>query len=228
MKSWDDAISRCVANGGRILDDAGYLWEYGRFPSARVLGILAQEEFAKAYLLKLVDEGAIPLCDEVLRACRDHSCKHLIALVMIHLFTPIEDMLSRNKRAREACGDGALPPHVADALNIFCHEKLRRWRSKNWFWAENPSYDQTAKNIGEGSLDRVKQNALYVGIGRNGVTSTPHCTAAEAHETLETAKMLKEVVEGGGAFAFIENEHITTALRAMLHELKDQRGINEE
>ena len=224
MKSWTDAISACVANGDRILDDAGYLEEYGRFPSARVLGILAQEEFAKAYLLKLVDEGAIPLCDEVLRACRDHSCKHLIALVMLHLFTPIADWISRDERVREVATDDVLPAHVADALNIFCHEKLRRWRSKNWIWAENPSYDQTAENIGGGSLDRVKQNALYVGVGRHGITSTPRCTAAEAREAIETAKMLKEVAEGNDVFAFTEKDYITTALRAMLHELTDQKG----
>lgn len=224
MKSWTEAVSTCVANGDRILDDAGYLEEYGRFPSARVLGILAQEEFAKAYLLKLVDEGVVPLCDEVVRACRDHSCKHLIALIMVYLFTPVEDWLSRNKRVREAGTDVVLPAHVADALNFFCNEKLLRWRSKNWGWAEDPSYDQTAKNIGKGSLDQVKQNALYVGISRNGVTSTPHCTAAEAREGIETAKMLKEVAEGNDVFAFAEKDYIGTGLRAMLHELKDREG----
>ena len=224
MKNWTDAISACVANGERILYDAGYLEEYGRFPSAVVLGILAQEEFAKAYLLRLVDEGAIPLCNEVLRACRDHCCKHLIALIMIHLFTPIEDMVSREKSLRGAGIDAGLPAHVADALNIFCHEKLRKWHSKNWVWVENPSYDQKAENIGSGSLDRVKQNALYVGIGANGVSSTPHCTAAEAREAIETAKMLKEIAEGSDVFAFTEKDRVTTALRAMLRELKNQNG----
>ena len=57
MKIWTEAISACVANGDRILYDAECLEDYERFPSVRVLGILAQEEFAKAYLLKLVDEG---------------------------------------------------------------------------------------------------------------------------------------------------------------------------
>ena len=101
---------------------------------------------------------------------------------------------------------------------------LRKWRSKNWFWAENPSYDQTAENIGNGSLDRVKQNALYVGIGRHGVTSVPHSTSAEALEAIETAKMLKEVAEGNDVFAFAERDYITTALRTMLYELKDKKG----
>ena len=224
MKIWAEAISACVANGDRILYDAECLEDYERFPSVRVLGILAQEEFAKAYLLKLVDEGVVPLCDEVLRACRDHSCKHLIALVMVHLFTPIENIFSGSKRLREARTDAVLPAPIADALNIFCHEKLRRWRSKNWCWAEDPSYDKTANGIGNGSVDRMKQNALYVGIGRHGVTSTPQCTPAEAREAIQTAKMLKEVVKGNDAFAFTEKEHITTTLRAILHELQEQKG----
>lgn len=221
MKNWSEAISACIKNGTRIREDAGYLEEYGRFPSARVLAILAQEEFAKAYLIKLVDEGAIPFCGEVLRACRDHSCKHLIALIMTHLFTPVEDIISRQNRAMTALKVGNsqdLPAHVADALNIFCHEKLRRWRSKNWFWAEDPCYDQIAENIGNGSLDRVKQNALYVGIGRGGVSSTPNSTEAEARESIETAKMLKEVAEGNDVLAFTEKECVTDALKSMLHE----------
>jgi AbiV family abortive infection protein len=224
MKRWTEAISACVANADRILDDAKYLEEWGRFPSARALGILAQEEFAKAYLLKLVDEAAIPMCDEVLRACRDHTCKHLIGLVMAHLFTPIEEWPSRDAQVRDRRADLVLPAHVADALNIFCHEKLRRWRSQNWGWVEEPSYDQKAKKIADGSLDRVKQNALYVGVGRDGLTSTPHCTPPEAREAIETAEMLKDVAKGYDVFAFTEKAVVTTGLRAILHELRTDKG----
>ncbi len=219
MKSWAKAVSECRTNADRILDDAKYLEEFGRFPSARALAILAQEEFAKAYLLRLVDENVVPICDEVLRACRDHSCKHLIGLVMAHMFTPVEEWISRDKRVRDSGSDFVLPPHVADALNIFCHEKLRRWRWKNnrgSFY--EPSYDQKAKNIADGGLDKVKQNALYVGIGRNGVTSTPCCSELEAREAIETAEMLKEVVRGNDGIACIEKHAITEGLKAMLGE----------
>src|SRR5258705_1103689 len=92
--NWTTAISACIENGRRLLYDA----EGVSSPSALALAILAQEEFAKAYLLKLVNEGVIPLCDEVLRACRDHRCKHLIGLVMAHLYTAPDDWLSRISR----------------------------------------------------------------------------------------------------------------------------------
>ena len=224
MKPWTEAISACVANADRILDDAKYLEELERFPSARALGILAQEEFAKAYLLKFVDEGAIPMCDEVLRACRDHTCKHLIGLVMAHLFTPSEEWSSRDKQVRESRPDLVLPAHVADALNIFCHEKLLRWHWPNRGWFEEPSYDQKAKKIAGGSLDRVKQNAFYVGVGRDGVTSTPRCTPPEAREAIETAEMLRDVAHGADVFAFTEKHVVTTGLSTILHELRTDKG----
>jgi AbiV family abortive infection protein len=223
-KLWTEAISACVANGDRILDDAKSLDEFSRFPSALALAILAQEEFAKAYLLKLVNEGAIPLCDEVLRACRDHSCKHLIGLVMAHLFTPMEDWLSRSKRHDSA--EALLPAHVADALNIFCYEKLRKWRSertKRWLLLDY-SYDKTAERTASGSLDRVKQNAVYVGIGPNGITSTPRCTPEEARKAIETAEMLKEVARGGDIWAWTDKVTVEEGLKAMLGEFRSADG----
>ena len=214
----------CVSNGQRILDDAGYLEEYGRMPSARALAILAQEEFAKAYLLRLVDEDVVPYCDEVMRACRDHSCKHLIGLVMLHLFTPDEELIERGKHARESLDAVLLPKHVSDALNIFCHEKLHRWRSKNWFWVDNMEYDRIAKRIGDGSLDRTKQDSLYVGIGNHCVTNIPRCSPEDARSAIQTAKVLKEVANGNDAFAFSEKEHIKAVLKLMLNELGKQTG----
>ena len=219
------AISECIKNGSRILEDADRLAEFGRYPTARALAILAQEEFAKAYLLRLVEEGAIPWCDEVHRACKDHVCKHLISVVMLHLFTPYEDdILSRDRSVREAKGDFVLPAKVADALNIFCHEKLITWRSPNWRWADPVKYDRLAKQIGAGKVDKVKQEALYVGIGKNlNVTSTPRCSEAEATEALETAGKLQDVAQCGDVWAFTEKKHIKAGLKEMLRELSEEK-----
>ena len=59
--------------------------DWDRFGTAFALAILAEEEFSKAFLLYLVQDGAIPWTAEVRRAIRNHECKHLLTLLMDHL-----------------------------------------------------------------------------------------------------------------------------------------------
>lgn len=54
------SILAALENGDRLVDDAKSLLDWERFPTAYALAILAQEEYAKALLLSLVDAGAIP------------------------------------------------------------------------------------------------------------------------------------------------------------------------
>jgi AbiV family abortive infection protein len=213
---YQTAIAACIANGSRLLEDAGYLREYRCFPSGKALAILAQEEFAKAYLLRLVDEQAIPDCPEVHRACRDHVCKHLVAVIMIHLFTPWADVLAREKAIREAQGHFPFPAKVADAINILVHEKLRKWRAPNSFWLDDCDYDKTAKSIWKGSIDQSKQNSLYVGIGKDGsVINVPAADEAEVAKELEIAGVLKDVAEGNDVFAYSEKDYVKRVLVEM-------------
>lgn len=68
----------------------------------------------------------------------------------------------------------SLPKSVLDAIFILRHEKIGRWDSSFWEWDEEPSYDPLAKWLAEGKLDRIKQDALYVRLGRDGrVARTP-------------------------------------------------------
>ena len=55
-----NTISTTRANGQTLLDDAKLLLEWDRFSTAFALAILAQEEFAKAFLLELVDHDDVP------------------------------------------------------------------------------------------------------------------------------------------------------------------------
>lgn len=74
-----------------------------------------------------------------------------------------------------------LPPKVASAVNIFRHEKIGRWESATWFWAEDPEYEASVQRIAEGKRDRVKQDALYVRVGRGGgVVNTPAQVSSES------------------------------------------------
>jgi hypothetical protein len=91
----------------------------------------------------------------------------------------------------------SLPRSVADAINILRHEKIDRWESSGWTWVDTPVYDEIAKSLAEGQLDRAKQDALYVRLGRTGqVAKTPaHIKNEDAKAALETAERLGYFIE---------------------------------
>src|SRR5580700_8210415 len=86
MASKAEAFSRtssgCFENGKKLLEDAKLLFEWDRFSTALALSILAQEEFAKAFLLTLVEDDALPWLPEIHQSMAKHQCKHLLAIVM--------------------------------------------------------------------------------------------------------------------------------------------------
>lgn len=217
MKTWDHPIDCCIDNGRRLLEDAQCLLDYERHPSAKALAILAQEEFAKAYILRLVQDQIIPWCPEVQRACRDHSCKHLVGLVMDYLHIPLDEFLE-GIGLEHPPAECTIPRHVADALNIFCHEKLGRWKSKNWFWADDFKYDQTSQKIADGSLDRIKQSCLYVGVGEFSVTSIPSCTKSDVENEISFGFKLCEVARATIGISLDKRQHIYPLVKVMLEE----------
>lgn len=75
-------ISACFDNGKKLLEDAKLLFDWDRFSTALALSILAQEEFAKAFLLELVADDALPWLAEVQRSIARHQCKHLLGVIM--------------------------------------------------------------------------------------------------------------------------------------------------
>jgi AbiV family abortive infection protein len=222
-EKYEEAIKACIENGRRLIADSETLRDWDRFPTAKALAILAQEEFAKAYLIRLVQEGAVPWCDEIFRATRDHNCKQLMGIVMEYLYTPFEsgeDLLQREIRMKENISDFLLPRKVADALNIFCHEKIERWKSSFWGWADDYKYDVEAKRIWKGQLEKNKQNALYVNIGKDGrVINSPMVDSADADKQIEYAKVLEEVSTGQDVFAFTERELIKSALKSIFDSI---------
>lgn len=189
-EKYEEAIEACIENGKRLIEDSETLRDFERFPTAKALAILAQEEFAKAYIIRLVQEGAIPWCDEIFKATRDHHCKQLMGIVMEYLFTPWEakDLSEREKSIKEKFPDFLLPGKVADALNIFCHEKIMGWKSSPLGWAEDPKYDVDAKKVWNGKFEKSKQDAMYVSIGKDGkVTNTPLVDSDDANKHIYVA-----------------------------------------
>lgn len=195
------AIQECINTSERLLSDIRTL-ECSESPStAFALVIIVQEELAKAFLLTLVCKGVITWNDFIWRATRDHVCKQLISMVMDYLNPGVDEFIARLNEPLEERLKGTLPCHIADAINIFRHEKIGRWQSHNWWWADPPNYDQKAKKVSNGEVDRLKQSQLYVNIGKNGsaiprtsVTQTQLDDEKDRAERLLTlvSRMIKE------------------------------------
>jgi AbiV family abortive infection protein len=198
------SIDACLANGARLIDDA-YQVEFQEPPATKqMLAMISQEECAKAFLLFLVREGLVPWSRELYRATNDHTCKQLIAVIFDYIDPQWEEVEEIKKLiSDEYDRDGRLPTDVSTALNVLRHEKIGRWESRSWEWAEQPNYDKSVLKIAEGKRDRIKQDALYVRLGHDAqVTSRPEDTKAEAADAeLDRAnhylRFVRTIVERG-------------------------------
>jgi AbiV family abortive infection protein len=181
MDKWHEAASGCIENGKRLLEDADFIEVGDRSSTAFALAVVAQEEFAKAFLFHLIGTKSLPANPLVLRIAKDHSCKQLLGLVMDYVNPDTDDFAATLKLVFDDRAAGRLRRDVADALNILRHEKVGRWKSKTWFWNEDPLYDPSAKSVADGSIDREKQDSLYVRVGSDGrIVSTPACVQPKA------------------------------------------------
>lgn len=179
-------IKACLENGDRLLDDAANLSDFERYPTAFGLAKLAQEEFSKAFILKLVCDDALIWSDEVRRSLSHHVSKQLIGIILDFINPDVDEFLEKieNKTLFK------IPPKTHDAMNIYIHEILRRWQSKNWFWKEGPEYDRLAKSIFEGKEDVAKQSSFYINISKDGgcMPSLISFTQAMVGEEIEKAR----------------------------------------
>jgi AbiV family abortive infection protein len=142
-----------LENGNRLAKDAEYLWEMDRFPSAFALCILAQEEYAKAFLLHFVHAEAIPWTAETQGILRDHKGKQLLAMIMDFLDPDVEDFAASWLKTRSESGN-ELPRYVADALNIIRHERVPRQGAWAWTGGEDdPPCDPLARRVANGHID---------------------------------------------------------------------------
>lgn len=188
----------CIQNGDRLLDET-YDVEFRKPPATRFfLVVIAQEEFAKAFLLYLIREGAMPFAAPVLRAINDHACKQLLGMVMDYVIMHWDEIEELREFIRKDYESGdQLPKDVGSAMEILRYEKIGRWEGNFGIWAEGPDYDRSALHIADGKKDRHKQDALYVRIGRDGrVCSTPDViTQQETESELERARRYKRFMD---------------------------------
>ena len=218
-----DSAKKCCENSCRLLDEAELL-DLEKVPATRYyLSIISQEETAKAFLLYLVGVNALPWTPFLLRATRDHRCKQLVGIILDYISPDTDEFIRRLEEWKIGEKQPPIPPMVADAMNLLRHEKIRRWESTNWWWAEDPHYDKTALNVADGKRDREKQRALYVELCQNGeVAATPEqVTEEQANEEYERARRfdssVRDLVERGPNFSS-DYERIESAFRVLFSE----------
>ena len=202
MKPKDDvlakSISETLANGKRLLEDAKTLLDWDRSSTALALAVLSQEEIAKAFLLQLVLDDALPWLPEVQRSMTRHQCKHLLGVVMEWL-PPFdwERLSEQNKhneekhaammgwlqRRLERYKQGKFTPDPDDPEPVepdfsFPPEvamalNIYRHEEIERLAARSPWKDDewasgVVRKIADGAIDRKKQSALYVDITKTG------------------------------------------------------------
>lgn len=164
------SIVACLANADQLMEDAQAL-EF-REPAGTRLAIcmLAQEEYAKAFILYMVREGLLPWDTDLLRVIRIHACKHLVAIVMEYIdpqWETLEELQGILNAEYDL--DGRFPARVSSALNILYHEKIRRGE-----FLDDEDYERDVAGIARGERDKFKQSALYVDVDKSGrVRSSP-------------------------------------------------------
>lgn len=245
------AIEAVEDNAQRLLEDAKYLFDMERYPTAFSLTVLAQEEVAKAFLLRLVEDRALPWLPEVRRTMAKHECKHLLAIVLEWI--PQMDfgtMDSKNEersarhqlkmdwyerlRQRHVSGDWSehpedpepadpkvdFPKEVADAINIFRHEEVERYRPLGYPWKDEEWASGHARKIADGWLDKQKQSGFYVEISKTGqIGQHPGLVSREmSKREIEKTEQLHEMRDR----ASDEYTKLTTLLPLIFANLSSQ------
>jgi AbiV family abortive infection protein len=130
--NFKNAILAAIENGDRLLDDAKSMLDWERWPTSYALAVLAQEEYAKALLLGLIQANAIPWSDEVRRVLHDHVCKQLVSLILDYLSPDIDEFLQRHDPSKLHEKKPIFPENVLDAIHVICHERIPREWDRWW------------------------------------------------------------------------------------------------
>jgi hypothetical protein len=209
------SIDAVLANGKRLIAEARDYLSYETPPAtAYFLVQIAQEEFAKAFLLEMVRRGVIPWSNYILRATRDHICKQLVCLVMEYLSPDDERFFNWKPGVVEE-----VPQSVYDAIQVLRYERIGGWEPGGCCLVEPINYEKEPLAVLKGNQDRFKQRTLYVSIDRNGKVSSQPGTgiSAESLEAeIEKAKRLEFIVDT------THDHRIVEAFRLLFERLKDK------
>jgi AbiV family abortive infection protein len=246
----DRSIDATTDNGKKLLDDAKLLFDWDRFGTALALAVLAQEEFAKAFLLRLVADGALPWIPEVQRSMARHQCKHLLAIVMEWLGRfDVEEMTAHSKRNTQrheqkmawlerrisrykegSFGDDPndpepVEPDVAFPEDVATALNIYRHeeieRMKSGYAWRDPEWSKgKARDIADGAMDRVKQTAIYVDISKTGEVGR-HPGLITRDQAVQAIEAATRLSEGASIFSD-EYGALKEVLPAIFQNLRPQ------
>jgi hypothetical protein len=133
-------IRVCIENGERLLEES-YNLEFLNPPSSRYfLVMIAQEEFAKAFILYLIKEAIVPFTPHVLRAINNHACKQLVGMIMDYMIMHWDNIDELNPLIDKDYDLGdALPNDVGSAMELLRYEKIGRWESTTGLGLKTPT-----------------------------------------------------------------------------------------
>jgi hypothetical protein len=83
--------------------------------------------------------------------------------------TKSDEIVTRPVHKPQSNDDWSIPDRVLSAIELFRYKRVEAFiDGYPPFWNEDPKYDAAALRIAEGKLDEMKQNAIYVRIGKDG------------------------------------------------------------
>jgi AbiV family abortive infection protein len=226
----EESITVTIENGKKLLEDAELLFGWDRFSTALALSVLAQEEFAKAFLLKLVSDDALPWLPEIQRSMTRHQSKHLLGIVM-EWIPPIDwdkmtEQIERNRekhqekmawfqRRIDRYNHGnflpdpndpePVEPDVTFPTEVAAALNIFRHeeieRFRSGSLRKDPEWAKgKARKIADGTLDHKKQSALYVAITKTGKIGL-HPALITRAEALEAIELAKRLSDDLGVFS---------------------------
>lgn len=246
----DRSIDVTTDNGKKLLDDAKLLFDWDRFGTSLALAVLAQEEFAKAFLLRLVADGALPWIPEVQRSMARHQCKHLLAIVMEWLGPfDVAELVAQSKRdtqrheqkmawlkrriARYEDGNVADDPNDPEpvepdislpedvAAALNIYRHEEIERMTSGYARRDSKWSKgKARDIADGALDRVKQTAIYVDISKTGEVGR-HPALITREQAAQAIDAATRLSEGASMFSD-EYRALKEVLPAIFRNLRPQ------
>jgi len=224
------SISAVTDNARKLLDVAKLLLDWDRYSTALALAVLAQEEFAKAFLLQLVKDDALPWIREVQRSIARHQCRHLLGIIMewlppVDWDTVVERHQHRNekhqqrmawlRRRLERYDRGLLQPDPQDpepmepeiVFPVDVADALNIYRHEEierlrsgYASRDENSGAGKARRIADGLLDRKKQSAFYVDISKSGQVGL-HPGLITREEASDAIGRAEQLAEGPDLFS---------------------------